>query len=166
MSDNKQSYYMSSDSSEYDSDSSYSSDASDASGESFSSLAADLGSLCRHLEELGIGVEDMATSVQSMEAPLSRVAVSTFVQPRVLESAPFRQQRFRWRPEAAAALGVGVEVATFAEICEVLRRHVLEHCAATEDGKIELSDTLATLLGSSAHMSFLDLLGHMRCFVC
>ena len=79
--------------------------------EQFASMDAELGEVSHH--------------ISTLEKPVATVAVSTFVQPRVLESAPFRQTKFRVQPAAQELLGIR-EVATFAELCQAIRVQIHE----------------------------------------
>ena len=128
MSD-KQSYVDESeyDSEEYEDDSEYDSDAGSDAGTciTFTSFEGAMAAMYEQFACMDSELGDVSNQIHTLEKPLATVAVSTFVQPRVLESAPFRQTKFRVRPAARELLGLS-EVATFAELCQAIRTQIHE----------------------------------------
>ena len=106
-----------------DSDSDYypSDDGSSGSEDSYSSIADALAGMMAQFEALESGLDAMTTTTTTMSAPVAHVAVATFKQPRVLEAAPFRAERFRLKASARAMFGTEATVVTFAELCALLR---------------------------------------------
>ncbi len=108
-----------------DSDYEYDSDESDDSGcteATYTSLEAALAEMTERLQAIDAGLDSMATTTQSLEQPMTTVAIQSFVNPRVLETAPFRQTRFRLRKEAKEFLGMPHHTVTFADICAAIRK--------------------------------------------
>lgn len=104
----------------------------------FASIAKALGFLSEQLAELDGGFECMESSVRGLEKPALAVTVATYSQPAVLEAAPFRHTRFRWRPESLRALECILgsseggnaplerDTVSFTEICAAVRRGMFE----------------------------------------
>ncbi len=145
MSVNGETEYESEYDSEYSEDSEYTDGSEDERGTcatftSFEGAMAELGVQFAALDtELG----DVANQIQTLEKPVATVAVSTFVQPRVLESAPFRQTKFKVRTTARHVLGLPA-VASFAEVCAALRTQLRERKEEAES-MWETTDFLAIL---------------------
>ncbi len=130
--------------------------------ESFSSLAAALESMREKLEIFGEGVEGLHAGVKQMETPVTAVALAPFVQPRYLEEAPFRKERFVLKEEAKRVLGLERDTAKFSTVCASLRTYCFRHKLVNANGVIQVNDELKTLL--DIHVSettFLGLLMHM-----
>lgn len=155
---------------EYDSTSYYETESDHGSvsesvseSESFSSIAAALEAMREQLEVFGAGVEGLHQGVKQMEAPVTSVAVGSFVQPRFLEAAPFRKERFVLKEEAKHCLGLDKEVAKFSTICAALRTYCFQHRLVEPSGTIRLNEKLKNLLGmDSETTTFLGLLLHME----
>ncbi len=103
---------------EYDSDES---DDSDCTEVTYTSLEAALAEMTERLHEIDAGLDSMTGATQSLEQPMTAVAIQSFVNPRVLETAPFRQTRFRLRPAAKVFLGTPHHTVTLAELCAAIR---------------------------------------------
>lgn len=111
--------------SEYD-DSEYETEGSDAGTcITFTSFEGAMTSMYEQFASMDAELGEVANHITVLEKPVATVAVSTFVQPRVLESAPFRQTKFRVRPTAQEVMGLK-EVATFAELCQAIRVQIVE----------------------------------------
>lgn len=130
------------------SDSEYDSEdvSSIGSGETFeteatcTSLEAALADMTARLAQLDQALDTTALTTQTLEKPVTTVALASFMNPRVLESAPFRTTKFRLKPVAKELLGVRHHTVTFAELCEAIR-HTLQH-----DGTVlGVSDFLGVL---------------------
>jgi len=96
------------------------SDYSDCTGITYTSLEAALGGMTSRLEELDTGLDLMTNMTKSLEYPLTSVAVSSFTNPRILESAPFRSTRFRVKTNSL--IGIPDNTVTFAQLCAAIRR--------------------------------------------
>lgn len=107
------------------------SDSSDISSTcTFASLADALKGMTDHLAELDDGFECMESSVRRLERPAIGLAVATYSQPAVLEAAPFRHTRFRWRPDVPVKHTH--ETVSFTDVCARVRRGMLETGVAAE----------------------------------
>jgi hypothetical protein len=84
------------------------------------------------LKELDNGMQTVATTTRVMENPITKVAVGSFTNPKVLESAPFRQTKFRLLPAAKTFLGTHNTV-TFAELSEAIRQAIRERKNEVEE---------------------------------
>jgi hypothetical protein len=143
--------------SEYESDS----EGSEGSEESFSSITQALQDLRERMEAFEVGVEEVAATVVGMEQPVSAVAIATYVQPRILEKAPFRQERFRVKPAAKTLLGLEGSTPTFKTLCAVLREYCIPY-TDLESRRIVLPEELKQLLEiEEATLSFLEVLAHL-----
>lgn len=118
--------------SEYEGESDYGSESdsdSISTHGTFASLAAALKCMSDQLGDLDGGFECVESSVRSLEKPALAVTVATYSQPTVLEAAPFRSTRFRWRPEASAAFpeidGNAATSVAFSDICRTVRTKML-----------------------------------------
>ena len=139
------------------------SDHGSVSEESFSSLAAALEAMREQLEVFGAGVEGLHQGVKHLETPVTSVAVGSFVQPRFLEAAPFRKERFVLKEEAKRCLGLDKDAAKFSTICTALRTYCFQHRLVEPSGRIKLNEELKNLLGIEAETTtFLGLLLHME----
>lgn len=163
--DHTEEYY---DSTDYES-SSVSSDRSDdsgASGETFHSIAAALEAMRERFETFHAGVEHVHETVNTMEPSVLQVAASGFVQPRHLESAPFRQQRFTITEAAKELLGFTRPTAKFRTLCQHLRAYCFRHGLVSIEGRIRLDDGLKTLTGfKEDETTFLNLLAQIHTFI-
>jgi hypothetical protein len=129
--------------------------------ESFSSLAAALEAMREKLELFGEGVEGLHEGVKHMEEPVTSVALAPFVQPRYLEEAPFRKERFELKEEARQLLGLERSVAKFSTVCASLRAYCFRNQLVNEKGEIEVNSELKTILGCQHEKTtFLGLLLH------
>ena len=123
-------YYMSED--EYEDDGSEASEASNGGSEgsdsetTYTSLEAALMEMTDRLAELDAGLHSMATATGNLEQPVASVAVGSFTNPRVLESAPFRLTAFRLLPEAKAFLGCPHHTVEFRTLCTAIRKVLRE----------------------------------------
>jgi hypothetical protein len=134
--------------------------------ESFSSIAEALEAMREQLEVFGAGVEGLHKGVKQMEAPVTSVAVGSFVQPRFLESAPFRKERFALKEEARRCLGLEKETAKFSSICTALRAYCFQHKLVDPTGVIHLNEELKTVLCFDTDTTtFLGLLMHIETIV-
>ncbi len=112
------------DDSEYDEDEDYGSDVgSEGTCITFTSFEGAMAAMYEQFATLDTELGEVANQISTLEKPVATVAVSTFVQPRVLESAPFRQTKFKVRLAARELLGLP-QVATFAELCQAIRIQV------------------------------------------
>jgi hypothetical protein len=108
--------------SDYDEDGSTCSGSGSTSGESFSSFAAMLAQAAEQFESLDREIDGVLNRVQRLDQPMIGVALATFVNPRVLEAAPFRSEVFQLTEEARTMFGIqGSGTVTFARLCAVLR---------------------------------------------
>jgi hypothetical protein len=89
----------------------------------FTSFEGAMAAMYEQFATLDTELGDVANQIMTLEKPVATMAVSTFVQPRVLESAPFRQTKFKVRLAARELLGLP-QVATFAELCQAIRIQV------------------------------------------
>lgn len=143
------------------SDSEYDSDGSEGSSDSFSSIAQALQDLRERMEAFEVGVEEVASTVVGMEQPVSAVAVATYVQPRILEKAPFRQERFHLKPAAKALLGFESSTSSFKSLCAALRDYCIPYTDLTTR-RILLPEELKRLLETEEpSMSILEVLAHL-----
>ena len=94
---------------------------SDSSSDSFSSFNAAFAAIAHEMERMTDEVETIHSCMSNMDAPVAHVAVGTFVNPRVLESAPFRSEQFRVKREARHMFGISKHVAHFSELCAAIR---------------------------------------------
>lgn len=118
----------------------------------FQSLAAALGRMSDQLAELDGGFECMESSVRGLEKPAIGLTVATYSQSAVLEAAPFRHTRFRWRPDAPTKHTH--ETVSFTEVCSIVRKGMLETGEAAEAFRLSLG-----LTGESmAPLTFLEAL--------
>ncbi len=107
--------------SEYDSDAS-SNSSTEESEMTYTSLEAALADMTSRLAELDQALDTTTTVVHTLETPVTAVAVSAFTNPRVLESAPFRETKFRLKSSAKALLQTPHHTVTFAELCDAIRK--------------------------------------------
>ncbi len=121
MSDYDSEDFYDSEDSDYEYDSDASDDDSDGSEATYTSLEAALAEMTERLHTIDAGLESMTGATQSLEQPMTAVAIQSFVNPRVLETAPFRQTRFRLRRDAKEFLGMPHHTVTFAELCAAIR---------------------------------------------
>ena len=122
--------------SDYDSDSSGSSDCdsqstgvTNATGQTdvtFSSFQHALEEMMAGLAQLDEGLHGINATTQTLEHPLTSVAIGSFTNPRVLETAPFRATKFRLRHAAKTFLGTPHHTVAFAELCEAIRKAIRE----------------------------------------
>lgn len=114
--------------SEYDSEHDEEYDGSDVGSDAetcitFTSFEGAMATMYEQFATLDTELGEVATQISTLEKPVATVAVSTFVQPCVLESAPFRQTKFKVRSTARHVLGLP-PVATFAQLCEAIRNQL------------------------------------------
>ncbi len=154
---------------EYLSDASDASDASEGSGASddtFRSIVHALKDMRERFELLDSGFDTVAKTVHAMEAPVASVQVATFVQPQVLQTAPFRKERFKLLPAAKKMLQCH-SVVTFQELCEHVRNYVFTNKLVV-DGRIRLNEEMKSVLGYEGHeadMTFLEVLTYLDALV-
>ncbi len=110
--------------------------------ESFSSLAEALEHMREKLEQFNDGVEGLHTSVKTMEAPITSVALTSFAQSNYLKNAPFRSERFILQEQARQVLGIEKETAKFSSICSRLRSYCFKHKLVDSQGIIHLNSEL------------------------
>lgn len=135
-------------------------------GDSFSSISAALESMCGKMEMFGNGIEAVADTVKHLETPVGSIALANFVQPRFLESAPFRCQRFTLQESAQKILGFERPTVKFATLCRHLREYCVSRGLVDRRGIITLNEDLKTLLETEEHTTtFLGLLTHLKVFV-
>jgi hypothetical protein len=113
--------YTSEDESEYDSE--YETDADTC--VTFTSLEGAMAAMYEQFASLDAELGEVTQHITTLEKPVATVAVATFVQPRVLESAPFRQTKFHVRSTAKHVLSLPA-VATFSELCKAIRIQLRE----------------------------------------
>jgi hypothetical protein len=143
---------------EYDSEGS---EGSEGSEESFSSITQALQDLRERMEAFEVGVEEVATTVVGMEQPVSAVTIATYVQPRVLEKAPFRQERFHVKPAAKTLLALETSTPSFKTLCAALREYCIPYTdLATR--RVVLPEEMKLLLETEeSSLSFLEILAHI-----
>jgi hypothetical protein len=121
--------------SEYSSDSDGSENGSDCSEETyatgetevtFSSFQEALEEMMAGLAQLDEGLHFIDTKATSLEQPVSNVAIGSFTNPRILESAPFRETKFRLRHSVKIFLNTPHHTVTFAELGEAIRTAIRE----------------------------------------
>jgi hypothetical protein len=143
MSDSEYESEYDSDDYEYDSDGSDAttgSDETEATEATCTSLEAALADMTARLAELDHALDTTTTVAQTLEQPVTAMAVSAFTNPRVLETAPFRTTRFRLKHEAKVLLGAAHHTVTFAELCAAVRAKL-----AAEGNVLGASDFLTVL---------------------
>jgi hypothetical protein len=136
--------------------------------ETFSSISAALESMREKLELFGEGVDNVHSSVQQMEHPVAAVALASFVQPRFLETAPFRWNHFTLTEEAKVLFGTEKSTVRFKTFCALLREYLFSNNMVSEEGYITYNDDLRDLLDvtdTQTQTTFLGLLAHLEKFV-
>ena len=113
--------YDTDDASSIGSDTSCSTEASEATEATYTSLEAALADMTARLAELDHALDTTTTVAQTLEQPVTAIAVSAFTNPRVLEAAPFRTTKFRLKPAAKVLLGTPRHTVTFSELCAAVR---------------------------------------------
>lgn len=127
MSDSQHEYeYESEYDSEYETDSDYDSETSgsEETGVTYTSLEAALAEMTSRLAELDEGLQTMSDVTQGLEHPVTTVAIASFTNPRILETAPFRNTKFRLHHDAKEFLETSHHTVTFAEMSEAIRRAI------------------------------------------
>jgi hypothetical protein len=124
---------------EYDTDASTGSKETDATEATCTSLEAALADMTARLAELDHALDTTTTVAQTLEQPVTAMAVSAFTNPRVLEAAPFRATKFRLKPAAKILLDAAHHTVTFAELCAAVRKKL------TEGDVLGASDFLSVL---------------------
>ncbi len=143
MSDSEYESDYDSDDYEYDSDGSdetTGSEETEATEATYTSLEAALADMTSRLSELDHALDTTTTVAQTLEQPVTAMAVSAFTNPRVLEAAPFRATRFRLKHDAKVLLGTAHHTITFSELCAALRKKL-----AMDGNVLGASDFLAVL---------------------
>jgi hypothetical protein len=99
----------------------------------FTSFQAELEDMIAGLLQLDNGLSAIAETTQTLEKPLTTVAVQAFTNPRVLEAAPFRQTKFRLLPAAKTFLHLPHNTILFAELGAAIRQAIRERKTEVEE---------------------------------
>lgn len=142
------------------------SDVGSESGCTYLSIEHALETLANYFEEFCEEVDTVHSTIQTMEKPVTSVALATFSQPRTLESAMFRKQRFGLKEPAKNLLGCKSTDLTFGALCHHIRTYLFTNNLVDSTGRIQLNADLKTLLETEeSSVSFLWILKHLQCFV-
>jgi hypothetical protein len=138
--------------------------------ESYDSFAEALEELREKLESFDTVVEELHDGCKKIENPVTGIAVNSFVQPKFLESAPFRTEKFHSTKETQELFECP-EIVSFTELCAVIRNYIFKNKLVQPNCKINLTlepaaKKLQNLLQSEyQEITFLGILQHIHKFI-
>ncbi len=141
-------------------------DIGSESGCTYLSIEEALETMAKYLQEFCEEVDTVHSTIQTMEKPVTSVALAAFSQPRVLESAVFRKERFRLKETAKTLLDCKHVNTTFGGLCSHIRAYLFANKLVDSVGRVQLNEEFQKLLGTEdSSVSFLWILQHLHCFV-
>ena len=150
-------------------DESYYDSESCSEAESRDSFAEALEELREKLESFDSVVEELHDGCKKIENPVTGIAVNSFVQPKFLESAPFRTEKFHSTKEAQDLFECP-ETLTFTELCSAIRAYAFKNNLVQPNCKIDLTQEPAKKLqhllqSDDDEITFLGVLQHIHKFI-
>ncbi len=136
---------------------------------SYDSFAEALEELREKLESFDAVVEELHDGCIKIENPVTGIAVSSFAQPKFLESAPFRTERFHSTKDAQNLFGCP-ETVSFNELCCHIRSYIFSNKLVQSNSKINLTLPSAKKLkdliqSADTEITFLGVLQHIHKFI-
>jgi len=117
------------------------------------STVSGMSELLEHLENMESTMAEMvATSdrihrrLHELEAPIAEVELRSFGVLKNLRDSPFRDATFKFAPHIRLPFLDTTKRFKFAEICAMMRKHLIAAGAVDTDGVIHLDATMKSLL--------------------